>query len=529
MKNKETLLLSIFFGAIWVLAAGFFWWRMAFDGASPLLITDTGLFGIQELKVDLVAMGVVLLSGVVFLRTSMIQDVSPRILVSLVLSAVGLLFCSTANQFWYFSIGLLFFILSQAVSSQQSKNRNSFSLVFISVLGTGLEPYYSSAPQWFLGIFFSFFIIVAFKFFPNTIKIDNDLIDFKSVRAWLLHEVPAMGAAIFFIKKAPLFLQEQDALTLKILLSFLSIVTLIRSYALKGSVQRSQFFLATLGLLVVYGLGARLSTEWMPSAIVAFVALFVATQSGFGSYLSARWASLSLFLILCSPFSVFGHGIIASTASEEFIMNIWICVLPLVFFGLGLGGLFALNLLSPEEGNTKATGLVSGFFLFLLSIQFLWKGVWISEADITAISEAGAWAPISIIFILSVTTLTTHRAIERIFSEFSQKLGFQDQVWLSGVGILSDKTLSIVTEFEKRVFQTGLGKILKTSLDVTSRGVVMGEELLFLKTANLTKRTVLRATHWIKSSQTTDAQYYLIFGIGTVVLVLLHFLLNASL
>ena len=111
-QNRALLFVSWFIGSIWLMGSAFLWWRLGFDGLQAITINDIGIFGAQSLKVDLTVAIAALLAASVFLRALLIKGIEVNSIVALLLTGFGVILCASTNQFWYFSVGIFFFVSS---------------------------------------------------------------------------------------------------------------------------------------------------------------------------------------------------------------------------------------------------------------------------------------------------------------------------------------------------------------------------------------------------------------------------------
>lgn len=515
--------------AVWTLSACFLWWKIVFDGGAVPVVIDTSVFGVQTLKLDSVTIAFGVVSGVIFLKALAAQVLDSKKQVALALTGVGLVLSAAASQFWFFSLGVFLFILSNIIFFEEAVLRNLLSLVILSVVGVAIEPYFSQAPQWSLLLFFIFFLIFAFRAFPNAIMDNKSKEVNTSLSSWVLQEAPAIGAALFFVKRAPQVLDEQSALILKSTLIVFSFLGLLRSYQLSERRLQEQSFLGSLLLICVFSINLPNAIDWAPALICSFSLGYFICRLGLGVFEKMRWFALVLILFMASPGFTFGHTFIASTQSEEFLKTMLTSVIILSLLGLNAGVAFASSIEAAVTTSTKTVLSVICFLFVLMSLQFFWTGVWVSEKDISLLSNEGSWAPLSIFVVTAATTLLAHRAIRKILSEFGRSLNFQDEAWSGSLVWLSQKGHVSLVWTEEVVFKNGVsfitGKVVQWVADVW----VTLEEKVVKGSTEISRTLSTKTIHWWQEKQTSDGQYYLIFGIGTVALLLLHFLVNAQL
>lgn len=522
-ENRNTYsIVSLALGAACISVLLFFWWKMGFDGLKPIVVRDNGIFGEQRLTIDLSVLGTSIISTVVFLRAATNKSTRINTLVALAVSGAGVALCASAQQFWYFSVGLVLLAISSIVETSFVFSRNLMTLMMVSVFGTATEPYFDQAPNWFLALFFLGFVLIAFRVFPNAIQQESFSKEkTETPQAWILSFAPALASALFVLKKMASNLHEQEALFLKGVLCVFVLATLLRGCGLRRQEQGAQSHALSLGLLVIYSSGITTATEWAPACLLSVTAAIVALQVGLGRYQISRWVAAGVVVFLCSPVSIFGHGMILSIGGDEFVKNPTMTVIPLILFGLSFGSSLALSLVCSEERGTRLGDAFLGGFLLLIGIEFLWNSNWLSDSE--------RWAPGAIVAVLGVTAVLAHHAIGRLFASFGEALRFQDGFWLRLVGFSSEKVITGFSAYEEKGVQNGIAKGLRVLLDGVSSVLVRSERGLFHKIVSFSRSAATRASEWVMSTQTTDAQYYLIFGIGTVVLVLLHFFINAIL
>ena len=178
-----------------------------------------------------------------------------------------------------------------------------------------------------------------------------------------------------------------------------------------------------------------------------------------------KWVGMTLLLFMVSPFFVFGHALILSTQSDEFISSMLLSVVILTFAGLHTGIAFASGMEGIESASSNPLSLSYVVTLFVFSMLFFWNGSWIIEKDLTQLAGEGGWAPLSIFSLTAITTLLAHRAIVKMLAGFGLILNFQNDVWEGVVGWFSKKTYSSLCWIENRVFRQIISGGVSNSLN----------------------------------------------------------------
>jgi len=378
---------------------------------------------------------------------------------------------------------------------------------------------------------------VIFRLIPFSFNTENQRFNWSLLEKTIHHYLPALGWAFFVMRLSPRlnWTYEKDIVS-AVLLFLASITTLRVIIQRKDEVDALSLFSSLLVLPVILAFYVSENTAHLFfMGCVSLVLIYEVLSLG---KKSKRLLPYLVLATLFLPISSLGASLVALT--EELIQSPQILWPALGVFTLIVAGLLIRIDRKAGEKSEPLHWVVASVCFLLSTTYFIAAMPWLPFFDLSAswsehnLLSIKPWTGFNIVSVLAAPgayLLMLLIAELRTSSLKSKPLKFSlyssSPSWIQRA---TDTTSSAIANANEWGIENLLKKILLSALEkVTTlcasflNGI---DQWIYHHLQKLGGRVVEGAGRALLSIQSGDIQWYTIFGVGSVILILVHFLLN---